>query len=38
VTGGSGRLADATGVWSLSGTINFLTGEVEGTVDGWLSY
>jgi hypothetical protein len=38
VTGGSGRLADATGVWSLTGTINFLTGEVEGTVDGWLSY
>jgi hypothetical protein len=38
VTGGSGRMADASGVWSLSGTINFLTGEVEGTVDGWLSY
>jgi hypothetical protein len=38
VTGGSGRMADAGGVWSLSGTINFLTGTVEGTVDGWLSY
>ena len=38
VTGGSGRMAEASGVWSLSGTINFLTGEVRGTVDGWLSY
>lgn len=38
VTGGTGRLAEAGGVWSLSGTINFLTGAVEGTVDGWLSY
>ena len=38
VVGGSGRLADASGVWNLSGTINFLTGEIDGTVDGWLSY
>lgn len=38
VTGGTGRLAGATGVWNLSGTINFITGEVHGTVAGWLSY
>jgi hypothetical protein len=38
VIGGSGRFLEAGGVWSLSGTINFLTGEVEGTVAGWLSY
>jgi hypothetical protein len=38
VVGGSGRFAEASGVWSLSGTINFLTGEVDGTVAGWLSY
>ena len=38
VTGGSGRFADASGVWLLTGTINFLTGVVDGTVDGWLSY
>ena len=38
VTGGSGRFAEASGVWSLSGTINFLTGEVEGSVAGWVSY
>lgn len=38
VVGGSGRFAEASGVWSLSGTINFLTGEVDGRVDGWLSY
>jgi hypothetical protein len=38
VTGGSGRMADASGVWFLTGTINFLTGMVDGTVDGWLSY
>jgi hypothetical protein len=38
VIGGSGRLADATGAWILTGTINFLTGQVEGTVDGWLSW
>jgi hypothetical protein len=38
VTGGAGRLAGASGVWTLTGTINFLTGEVRGTVDGWLDY
>ena len=38
VIGGTGRFADASGVWSLTGTINFLTGQVEGTVVGWLSY
>lgn len=38
VTGGSGRMADASGVWTLTGTINFLTGQVDGTVAGWLSY
>ena len=38
VTGGTGRFAEASGVWSLSGTISFLTGEVNGTVAGWLSY
>lgn len=38
VIGGSGRFAEASGVWNLSGTINFLTGEVEGTVAGWVSY
>lgn len=38
VTGGTGRFAEASGVWLLTGTINFLTGTIEGTVDGWLSY
>lgn len=37
VTGGSGRLAGVTGVWTLSGTIDFVTGHVDGTVAGWLS-
>ena len=38
ITGGSGRLADASGVWIVAGTINFVTGQISGTVVGWMSY
>ncbi|CAN5597244.1 hypothetical protein BH23CHL7_BH23CHL7_22260 [soil metagenome] len=38
VLGGTGRFANATGVLTISGQINFNTGSVTGTVEGWLSY
>jgi len=38
VTGGTGRFANAAGIWIVSGTINFSTSTIEGTVSGWLSY
>ena len=38
VVGGTGRFADASGVWASSGTIDFLTGLSSATVQGWISY
>jgi hypothetical protein len=38
ITGGTGRFADAAGVWTVTGTIDFTTGIVRGQVTGWLSY
>lgn len=38
VVGGTGRFADATGVLILTGTIDFNTFAITGTVAGWLSY
>ena len=38
VLSGTGRFANATGVLVISGLINFNTGSVTGTVEGWLSY
>ena len=38
ITGGTGRFADADGVWIVTGTIDFTTGTLSGQVAGWLSY
>lgn len=38
VIAGTGRFADAAGVLILTGTIDFTTFAVTGTVSGWLSY
>lgn len=38
VTGGTGRFEGAAGVWTVSGTIDFTTGTLNGQVSGWLSY
>ena len=38
ITGGTGRFAGATGVWLVTGVIDFTTGGVAGQVAGWLSY
>ena len=38
VVGGTGRFADAEGVMTISGSINFATFEISGSVSGWLSY
>lgn len=38
VIAGTGRFADAAGVLVLTGTIDFTTFAITGTVSGWLSY
>jgi hypothetical protein len=38
ITGGTGRFADAEGVWTLTGVLDFTTGTIDGRVAGWLSY
>lgn len=38
VVAGTGRFADAEGVWTLSGTIDFAAGSSAGSLSGWLSY
>lgn len=38
VVGGTGRFADASGVWESQGTINFATGTSSATLSGWVSY
>ena len=38
VVAGTGRFADAAGVLTLTGTIDFTTLVVTGTVSGWLTY
>lgn len=38
VVAGTGRFADAAGVWAGTGTIDFTTGIFSGTLSGWISY
>ena len=38
VTGGTGRFAGASGIWTVSGTIDVVHGTLDGTVSGWLSF
>ncbi len=38
VTGGTGRFADASGSWTISGEIDFTTGTISGSLTGWLAY
>jgi hypothetical protein len=38
VVGGTGRFADAAGVITVSGSIDFATFEITGSISGWLSY
>lgn len=38
VLGGTGRFADAEGELTVRGRIDFTTGTITGTVEGWLSY
>ena len=38
VTGGTGRFAGASGIWEVSGIIDFTTGQIDGEVSGWLAY
>lgn len=38
ISGGTGRFAGATGVWLVTGVIDFTTGGVAGQVAGWVSY
>jgi hypothetical protein len=38
VVGGTGRFADADGVWLVTGTLDFTTGSIDGHIDGWLAY
>ncbi|MCI0347057.1 MAG: hypothetical protein L0221_16715 [Chloroflexi bacterium] len=38
VVGGTGRFTDAQGVITVSGSIDFATFEITGTISGWLSY
>jgi hypothetical protein len=38
ITGGTGRFDDAAGTWIVSGTIDFVTGEINGRVTGSLIY
>ena len=38
ISGGTGRFAGATGIWAVTGIIDFTTGTIDGQVSGWLSY
>lgn len=38
IVGGTGRFADASGQWTISGLIDFTDLTVSGTVSGWLTY
>jgi len=38
VTGGTGRFADASGTWTIAGTVDLSVGQLLGDVSGWLSY
>jgi hypothetical protein len=38
VTGGTGRLANAAGTWTVAGTVDLSVGTLLGDVSGWLSY
>ncbi len=38
VVSGTGRFEDASGGWTTTGTIDFLTGTFSATFSGWLSY
>jgi hypothetical protein len=38
ITGGTGRFADAEGVWTVTGVLDFTTGSIDGSIVGWLAY
>ena len=38
ITGGTGRFANATGTWTVAGTVDLSVGLLLGEVSGWLSY
>ena len=38
IVGGTGRFADAAGVITVSGSIDFATFQITGSISGWLSY
>ena len=38
VVGGTGRFAGASGSWTQTGTIDFVTGSFTGTFSGWIAY
>lgn len=38
ITGGTGRFDGASGVWIISGQIDFTSGTITGQANGWLSY
>lgn len=38
VVAGTGRFADAAGVWAGTGSIDFTTGIFSGALSGWISY
>ncbi len=38
VTGGTGRFADASGSWTITGAVDFNTGTISGSLAGWLAY
>lgn len=38
VLGGTGRFADATGLWTIRGEVNFISGTFSGSLSGWIRY
>lgn len=38
IVGGTGRFEGASGVWTISGLLDFSDLTISGTVTGWLSY
>ena len=38
VIAGTGRFAGATGLWTIRGQINFVSGTFTGSLSGWISY
>jgi hypothetical protein len=38
VVSGTGRFEGATGSWTSSGVIDFVTGQLDGSFSGWITY